>query len=142
MAFRQVYLSPDRRGDAAERDAQRLLSRLKAGGSAIPGGVGDPSMLPQDVERTTRSGIAAQFGDDFANAVVEIEPGAWAGPVRSAYGLHLVWVYTRDEGRLPALEAVRPVVERELLSARRQERVEAMYAELLSRYTVVVERRR
>jgi PPIC-type PPIASE domain len=142
VAFRQVYVSPDRRGDATERDAKILLAKLSADGSDVATDIGDRLMVPRDVELSARSSIARQFGEEFAAAVLQIEPGHWAGPVRSGYGLHLVWVHTRDGGRMPALEEVRPQVERDVFSARRRERMEQMYAEMLSRYTVVMEKRR
>lgn len=143
VAFRQVYLNPDRRGSGAERDAQGLLAKLTAaGGRDAPADIGDPSLLPREVERSSRSSIAGQFGEEFADEVLKIEPGRWAGPVRSGYGLHLVFVDARSEGRLPALDEVRPVVERQLLSARRREGIDAMYAKMLSRYKVIVEQRR
>ena len=140
VAFRQVYLSPDRRGDATERDAKILLAKLSAGGEDVPANIGDSLMVPRDVERSPRSSIARQFGEEFADAVVKIEPGRWAGPVRSGYGLHLVWVHARDEGRMPSLDEVRPQVERDLAAARRRQRIDQMYADMLSRYTVIVER--
>ena len=93
------------------------------------------------MERSTRSDIARQFGESFAGEVIAIEPGRWAGPIRSAYGLHLVWVHARQAERLPALEEVRPILEREVLADRRQRQMEAMYEQLLGRYEVVVERR-
>ena len=141
MAFRQVYVSLDRRGDAAERDAKILLAKLSTEGEDVGTDVGDRLMLPRDVERSPRSSIARQFGEDFAGEVIKIAPGRWAGPVRSAYGLHLVWVHARDEGRMPALDEVRPQVERDVMSGRRRQRLDQMYAEILSRYTVVVEPR-
>ena len=141
VAFRQVYVSPDRRGDAAERDAQILLAKLSAQGADVSTDVGDRLMLPRDVERSSRSSIARQFGEEFATEVIKIAPGRWAGPVRSGYGLHLVWVHARNEGRMPALDEVRPQVERDVMSGRRRQRLDQMYAEILSRYTVVVEPR-
>ena len=141
VAFRQVYVSPDRRGDATERDAKMLLAKLSAGGEDVPTNVGDSSLLPRDVERSPRSSIARQFGEEFADELLEIEPGRWAGPVRSGYGLHLVWVHARDKGRMPALDEVRPQVERDLTQARRRERIDKTYEEMLSRYTVIVEPR-
>ena len=142
VAFRQVYMSPDRRGDSVERDARKLLEKLSAAGGEAPAAVGDPSMLPQDVERSTRSSIARAFGDSFADEVLKIEPGRWAGPVRSGYGLHLVRVHAREAGRMPRLEEVRPLVERELVSARRRQQIDKTYEQMLSRYRVVVEQRR
>ena len=142
VAFRQVYLSPDRRGKSAEGDAKRLLALLSAASGDVPADIGDPSMLPVEVERSPRRDIASQFGEDFADQVVAIEPGHWAGPVRSSYGLHLVFVRARREGRLPALDEVRAAVEREAVSAQRRQRIDDMYETMLSRYKVVVDRRR
>jgi hypothetical protein len=141
VAFRQVYVSPDRRGAATERDARILLAKLSASGRDIPSNIGDALMLPRDVERSTPSSIAQQFGEEFATSVLTVEPGRWAGPLRSGYGLHLVWVHARHEGRMPTLDEVRPQVERDVVSSRRRERIDQLYAEMLSRYKVVVERR-
>jgi len=123
-------------------DAKKLLEKLSGAGTDVAADVGDPSMLPREVERSTRSSIARDFGDSFADEVLRIEPGHWVGPVRSGYGLHLVWVNARQAERMPGLDEVRPLVERELLSARRRQQIEAKYAEMLSRYRVVVEQRR
>ena len=98
-------------------------------------------MLPQDLERTTRTGVARQFGEEFADAIVKVEPDDWAGPLRSGYGLHLVFVHARTDARTPALADVRPVVEREFLSARRKRELDAMYERLLQRYRVTLEKR-
>ncbi len=142
VAFRQVYLNPDRRGDAVERDASKLLERLSSAGRDAGLRAGDPTMLPHEVEHSTRSGVAGQFGEEFADAVLQVEPGRWAGPLQSGYGMHLVWVDAKEAGRLPKLDEVRPLVERELLAARRREQIDAMYAQMLARYKVVVEQRR
>ncbi len=141
MTFRQVYVSRDRRGAAADADARRLLEQLRARGpdTAIDQ-VGDPLMVPQEVEHATRSEIARLFGEAFADAVLGLERGSWLGPIESGYGPHLVLVRDRVEGSMPELETVRPQVERELLEARRREQLEAMYAKLLEKYTVVIER--
>jgi hypothetical protein len=142
VAFRQVYVSPDRRGAATERDAKILLATLSAAGRDVPTSIGDSLMLPRDVDLSTRSSIAQQFGEEFADALLTIERGRWAGPLRSGYGLHLVWVHARDDGRMPALEEVRSQVERDMVSARRRERIDQMYTQMLSRYKVIMEPRR
>ena len=141
VAFRQVYLSPDRRGQSVDRDAAALLVKLAAAGAEAAAGAGDSVMLPEEVALSTRSNIAGQFGEEFAGQVAEVPPGRWTGPLRSGYGLHLVFVRERREGRLAALDEVRPLVERELLSARRRQRIDDMYAQMLARYKVVVEPR-
>jgi PPIC-type PPIASE domain len=142
VAFRQVYLDAGRRGADVGRDAEVLLTRLrKTGPDAEIASLGDSLMLPTELSLTSRSDIARQFGERFADEVVTLEPGRWSGPVRSGYGWHVVLVTAREEGRLPRLDEIRPLVERELLSARRSEGLEALYAGLLGRYQVTVEQR-
>jgi len=142
VSLRQVYVSVDRRGGSARGDAEALRARLTAAGpDAAIEALGDRLMLPQEFERAPRSEIARLFGDRFADAVLDIEPGRWAGPVESGYGLHLVLVRDRVEGRLPSLDEVRPIVEREFLNDRRTRELDAMYDRLLERYRVTVERR-
>jgi hypothetical protein len=142
LVFRQVYLSSDRRGAAVDADARKILAQLLAAGPAAAiDHVGDALMLPREVERSSRTDVARQFGEEFADAVLNVEPGEWTGPIRSGYGLHLVFVRERTDGRLPALAEVRPAVEREFISDRRKRELDAMYERLLARYRVMLEPR-
>jgi len=50
-------------------------------------------------------------------------------------------VRERQDGRLPALGDVRPLVEREFLADRRKRELDAMYERMLERYRVLVEPR-
>jgi hypothetical protein len=140
FAIRQVFLSRDRRGDAIGPDARALLARLTAAGpDAEVASLGDPLMLPQELELTPRREVARLFGDGFAGRLSQLEPGRWTGPVESGYGLHLVLVRERVEARLPDLAEVRNAVARERLAARSKAAVEAAYRELRARYSIVVE---
>lgn len=142
VAFRQVYLSPDRRGASMERDATSLLAQLTARGeTADIAGLGDALMLPRDVPRTALGDVGRQFGEAFAEAVGKAPTGAWTGPLRSGYGLHLVFVRERIEGGLPSIDEVMPVVSREFTADRRTRQLDALYAQLLGTYRVVIEQR-
>ena len=46
------------------------------------------------------------------DALYQITPGQWQGPVPSGYGVHLVYVSERTEGRRPDLADVREAVRR------------------------------
>jgi hypothetical protein len=141
VSFRQVFVNPTRRGAAAEGDARRLLARLRSAGPDAPiARVGDPIMLPSEVERESRGDIARSFGEEFAGRVEAIAPGTWTGPIESSYGLHLVLVRERFAGFVPGLAEVRPAVEREVLIDRRAGRIAATYQRLLGKYTVVIEK--
>ena len=140
VAFRQVFLSPDSRGVAVEVDAKKLLKRLESlGPDADIERLGDSIMLPVEFELAPLTVASRMFGNDFAARLVEIEPGRWSGPITSGYGLHLVFVRQRIDSREPALDDVRDAVSRDLLTSRRKEQLERMYARLLERYTVVVD---
>jgi hypothetical protein len=141
VTFRQVCIGRDRRGASAEADARAVLARLAAGESAEdPGALGDSRLLPVDVGPVPPSEVAASFGEGFEAAIRALEPGRWGGPIGSGFGLHLVLVRERTEGRLPALAEVREEVEREWTSARRKAALEEVHRRLRAKYEIVIER--
>ncbi len=140
FTFRQVYLDPKKHGDRLALDATQLLARLnQAGSPADPSTLGDPLLLDSQFSNVSASEVARQFGDKFAARLSGISPGQWQGPIESGYGLHVVLVSERTEGRLPALADVREAVAREWASARRLDANQKFYQELLKRYTVTIE---
>ncbi len=136
-ALRQVYVSRERHGERAGAEARRLLERLREGADAAA--LGDASLLPTSLPLSPQREIAKHFGDDFAAAVMALEPGAWGGPVESTFGLHLVRLEAREPARTPTLAEARRAVERDWASARREEANEAFYQALRARYEVRVE---
>ena len=85
LSFRQVFVSPDRRGDGAASDAVTLLERLRAAG---PGAdiAGDRLGVPDELQRVPRSEITRLFGDVFAARLESVEPGAWVARSSQATG--------------------------------------------------------
>jgi hypothetical protein len=136
VSFQQVYLNPERR-PRLEDDGALLLGRLRAG--ADPAGLGDVSLLGQAFDGATQPEIARQFGDAFAEALLELAPGQWLGPIPSGLGAHLVRVTERQPGRLPALDEVRLQVLRDWQDQRRREQKEQVYARIRQRYEITVE---
>lgn len=59
--------------------------------------------------------------------------------LRSAYGLHLVFVNQRVEGRMPELNEVREMVKRDWAAEQQKRLKDAAYAKLRERYTVEFE---
>jgi hypothetical protein len=140
VSFIHVYLNSDKRGARVEDDAREILARLSAAGiDADPESYGDPSMLPKELPLYYIKDIGRLFGVDFSRQILEVKPGAWTGPVWSSYGLHLVYVRERIEGRDPKLDEVRKEVEREWSALRRKEFKQATYKKLRERYTVTIE---
>jgi hypothetical protein len=140
FTFRQVFLNPDKRGKSLARDTTQLLAQLNREGSkADISSLGDSILLDHAFDALPASEVAKLFGDKFAAALGRLSPGQWQGPVESAYGVHLVFVSQRLEGRVPALAAVRDSVRREWDEAHRLEANEKFYRDLLKHYTVTIE---
>ena len=140
VSFKQVYLNSDKRGTEVGEAARKMLAELvKAGPGADPEIYSDPNMLPNNFSLDYISDFEKLFGGSFARDLLQVEPGKWAGPVRSSYGLHLVFVWERIAGRDPELAEVRDEVEREWTAQRRRKFKEETYKKLRERYTIVIE---
>lgn len=141
FTFEHIFFSREKRRKSAEADAKAVLARLngKNGGTIDVETLGDSFLLPFRFEKASASEAARVFGEHFAKQLATIEPGAWAGPLESSYGLHLVRIEARVPGATPPLARVRPSVLRDLLNERRKQALDAQYAKLRARYAVVVE---
>ena len=140
LALRQVYISVSRHAAAATSEAGRLLGRLNSAGKELDAsGLGDATMLPHELPLSSVEEIARVFGDGFAQQVAPMEPGRWHGPVKSGYGLHLVHVSERAEGKLRPLADVRDAVQREWLEARRKEIADTSYLASRAKYSITIE---
>lgn len=129
MQISQVFFSRAGRGPALERDAAATLAALRSSTPPAPTALGDPLPLAPTAGFLTARELEKLFGAGFASRAVGLEPGVWAGPVLSAYGLHLVRVDAREPERMPSLASVHGQVER----AWREEQGEAAYAAFLQR---------
>jgi hypothetical protein len=141
VAFRQVYVRPDRHGGSARADAEKLLVKLRAAGADVDiEKLGDASMLAAEQPLEPEREVARAFGEDFARDLRAIAPGEWAGPIESPFGLHLVFVRERVAGAKPPLSEIRPAIERDVQAERRTAQVQALYDRWLAKYVVTVEK--
>lgn len=138
IAFRQVYLNTRKRGAGAESDAREILAQLTGG--ADPDPVGDPTLLEAEVPLSHLWDIKKQFGDEFGKGLLDLKPGAWAGPIKSGFGLHLVFVRESTARRLPDLNEVRETVKRDWTTEKQEQLKDAAYAKVRERYSVTVEK--
>lgn len=138
VSFRQVFLRPDR-GEALAGEARELLTLLRRDAPLDASSLGDRTMLEHAHAEVSEREIAGLFGERFASAVLDLRPGAWEGPIASAFGAHLVIVDARSAGRIPELDDARGAVLRAWRNEQRQRVLAALYDELVGRYEVVVE---
>lgn len=139
LAFQQIFLNPQRHGEAIEQNAAAILGVLLRQPATDPASLGDASLLPPELPLTNKTSIGQTFGADFAEKLDKVPVGQWTGPVDSGFGLHLIRVLERVPGRVPALDEVRDAVAREWANAKRSELEDQRFAELLQRYVVSIE---
>ena len=136
-----VFLANDRRGAAAARDGEHLLTRLRTNdtspGEAVR--LGDAFPAGAHFRGQSASDLMRLFGADFAHAALALDPGSLSGPLRSSYGVHVVWIEEKEPVRTPSFEVVRPQVLAHVLQDRREARLAAALRELRAKYAVRVE---
>ena len=136
LRFAHVFVARDRRGAATAADPALLLEQLRARAVAPreAAAMGDPFVHGAELGPLTSGDIARLFGPAFAAAIDAAPVRQWTGPLRSAYGLHLVWVDERIAARLPALDAVRSRVVHGYLRERAQAKLRDRMKSLRARY--------
>ncbi len=140
LTFRHVYLNPEKHGEQLDGVAAKLLADLQSrGAQADVSSFGDPTLLEPAFRREPQRRVEATFGGGFAAELGRLSVGEWSGPVASGFGMHVVFVEQRTEGRVPALDEVRPQVRREWENARREEANRKFLEEALKRYEVSIE---
>ena len=139
-SFRHLYFSPDRRGERARDEAARALRKLAGKSGDWPGAsaLADPFMFQDHYGDRSFEQLANLFGPPFAQAVLDLTPGSWQGPIESGYGWHLVWVDSITPGRVPALEEVEPDVKAEWVAEQRADAKRKAFEAMRARYEVVL----
>ena len=139
--FTQVFIDPDKRGDATLDDAEVIKANLITQGDAIddPGALGDDFMLQNYYPEKDLVEIQKQFGSGFTGSLTKLSPGQWHGPVLSGYGVHLVYISSINEPPPPVFTEVRERVVQDWTMDKGEELNEKFYANLRDQYTVVIE---
>jgi hypothetical protein len=144
VTFTHVFFDADRRGTGgaheAAAEAAHALTKASARFEDATGKGDRFPFLTNYVERTPDY-VASHFGSEFAAALVALSPSktTWQGPIRSAYGEHIVLLTERTAASYPDFETVRGAVERDYLDAQSRAERARMLDGLRSRYRVAVE---
>ena len=140
ISFRQIYFSPDRRGEHAREDAVKALAKLAGQpvDSKLAASFSDPFMLQDYYGDRSPGQLAKEFGPVFAQAIFRTKPGAWYGPVESGFGWHLVFVDSFVPGRSPAFAEVESDVKTAWLADQKAQAWRKAYETMRAKYTVLL----
>ena len=138
VTFTQVYFSIDSRG--VEEAIQAAQALIKEGGDPYSvSTLGDASILSPGCTQCSVREIRNQFGTDLAEAIKNMKPGSWYGPVKSTYGIHAVYIHDHQDMKLPNYRDIIDRIKNDWMSAKREENTRRVYDEIRSRYRVLVE---
>lgn len=139
LTFRQVFFDPEKNADDLSETVSDMVVRLREDPTVDAPQLGDRTLLEFRYETVSEREVASLFGKEFAKRLIELKPGIWAGPIESAYGVHVAIVDEMTPGTLPALSEIRGIVSREWEHARRKELTDKYYDGLIDKYEVVIE---
>lgn len=138
VSFTQVFF--DRARARSQANARQTLVELaSASDAALMTGKGDQLLIEPEVHDADEGSVAAQFGQDFARAVFALAPGAWHGPIESAYGLHLVRISAITPAAQRPFSEVRDQVLERWREVQRQDAEKRYFAELFKKYQIVID---
>jgi PPIC-type PPIASE domain len=92
VSFTQVFFNPAGRDDASAAAETSLVALQNGRNGGLAATIGDRFLLDGEFQDLDLSAVSGMFGPEFAAALFGLESGAWSGPIRSAYGLHLVFI--------------------------------------------------
>lgn len=109
LTLSHAFFNPDARDEKTLDDAAAALESLREAGVPDPHSLeaGDRFMLESYYAEVTQAEIRRRFGSGFSEAVVQLAPEQWHGPVLSGYGVHLVYIYRVEKAPAPVFDAVR-----------------------------------
>ena len=89
-------------------------------------------------DRTTEQ-VANVMGSKFAQALLQLKPGVWSGPVESGFGWHLVWVDSITPSHVPEFDEVDLAdIKAQWLSAQRAQTKRELFTAMRAHYEIVL----
>lgn len=139
-SFTQIYFNPEKRKEAME-EAKTVLGRLKQAKRAPEKAVslGDTIMIDSSFRQKSPDEVARILGREFADKLFSIDEKGWQGPIRSTFGLHLVYISDHIASKMPEFENIRKNVQYDFMYDRKKEVIDKAYSAVKSRYTILVE---
>ncbi len=136
--FTQLFFKLDSADDIARAKAHLVkIEGLSLNETDIAAS-GAPTLLTSSRQDASPAEVARVFGQEFATELFTLPDRKWAGPIRSGFGAHLVYIEKLIPAKEPALEDVRKAVEREWLSEQRAIANTRFYQILRDRYVVEI----
>jgi peptidyl-prolyl cis-trans isomerase C len=140
ITLRHLYFSADRRGRNARQAALEVLGEIASQpeDSKTVADLADPFMFQNYYRDRSTEELTKAFGTSFSQAVFQLKPGSWQGPIASGYGWHLVWIESISPGRIPNFEEVESDAKSAWLADQKAQQWQKAYEKMRAKYQVLL----
>jgi hypothetical protein len=139
ITFSQIYFSPETRKDPLS-DAKLALESLNASSKVDDAAdMGDRLLVDSDFRQADEQTVSTVFGPEFARTIFALEPGAWNGPIRSGFGVHLARITELQKSQPLPYAAARPQLLAEWQREQEQGASEKFMQELRKKYNIIAD---
>ena len=138
ISLQHIYLNPETQGARLNSRLKEIQTQLIDNnnlGQSPP--VGDLFLLPNSYTDTPLKRVANDLGFAFVEALESLPVREWSDPIESAYGLHFVWIESRDSGTTPKFDDISESIGRDYQRAQREAANQAFIERLEAKYQVI-----
>ena len=141
VTITQLFVDPKLHGTKLGEEIKTRLTTLN-GLDAVSyeiSSYGDQFSLQEYFPDKKQIELAKLFGSEFASEIFELETDEWLGPIKSQYGVHLVYISHKNPAVIPELKSIKKLVVEDL-QREKQNKINKLYIDgILSRYKVIIE---
>ena len=143
ITITQLFVNPNAYGASLDEEVNARLEKLHGMDPSSPGvgNYSDQFTLQTYFPDRPQLELAKLFGSEFASNVFDLATDQWIGPVKSQYGVHLVYVSHKSPAVVPEFATVKGLVVEDLQRERQIALNNQYIAGILSRYEVIIENR-
>ncbi len=134
----QITFSPDKRNDNY-KDAVETLKQFPNATFDEMKNWGDPLPFNYYFDDVNANELGLQLGSKFSEGMKEVAIKQWAGPVKSGFGYHLVYVVEKVAPALPDFELIKSKIIRDYEYDYQIEINEAIYQEFKKKYNIEID---
>jgi len=98
----------------------------------------DSFLLPLKYDLVTYQELSRRFGKKFSQKLATLKEGSWSEPIKSGYGLHLVYISKKIEGALPPIDGIKQILTNRYMQKQREKGNIEFYKMLKKNYIIEI----
>ncbi len=132
ISFNQVLFTKTKDSKDINIESKKFLERLENSKSTKISTIGDK------VEMNEKS-MTKIFGVEFVKSIFALPVHTWQGPIKTKHGIHLVYVHSKIEAKVPELSEIKDNVAIAWREEKMAEVNKVFYKELYKNYDIIID---